>query len=302
MMVRNHLPVILWNRNLPFAPHGSAHGLSIGHLAQIEPIAQYMPHHGTAPCVILFQGASVREAHLCRCRHFFLEKPLCNLRTAHAVHSHGKNGTDNLRLSFIDDYGIFYLPALLIAQGDLSEHVLSGRTFAFKGCLHLNGDVLAVQGIDQGLECRVKAKGLAVLPPAVIAVIYGNELHSHGREHLAQIPPGFYIVPGKSGKVFHEDVPDSVLPDRFQHFLHPRPFHVGTCEPVITKFQDLTSRQFLVLSDIFQQEHSLMADAGALFPSPADSSGVLCGDPQVNGRLASLGHPTSPLPCGHRCK
>ncbi len=143
-----------------------------------------MPDHGTAPCMVFIQGTSVRTAQLCCRGNLFFKKPPCDLHAAHAIQCHGENRTNNLRLPLIDNNSIFHFPALLISQGNLSEHILSGCAFTVKSRFYFDGNVLAVQVINQSLECRVKSKRHAFLLPAVIAVIYSYKIHAHKREHL----------------------------------------------------------------------------------------------------------------------
>ena len=90
------------------------------------------------------------------------------------------------------------------------------------------------------------------------------EVHSHKGKYLIQICSHLYIISGKTGHIFHQNAADPVLPDLFQHFLHPRPLHIGSGKTIVAKFNHFTVRQPGVAAYVFQQIFSLAADAVAL--------------------------------------
>ena len=146
---------------------------------------------------------------------------VCDPQSAGAFQPHLEDILDNTGSIGIGDQQIFVILGLHVAVHRKGSHEIPVPALHIQRGSGLDGNIPAVGFVHNVLDRNRQIIAAAFLG-CVDVVGDGNEPHTVGREHPAEVAPGFDVLTPQPGEVFDNDAVDFPVGDILHHLFEGR--------------------------------------------------------------------------------
>ena len=200
MVIPEHLPLASGPGACP-ASHLLLVCLPVYHIPHVCPVLKDGADCAASPCESVPFGLSAGPALLHLMLYGGLDALLIkNLRYLcgrHALCGHPEDASHNLRFLFLYHKPVPVPGRLFVPERTVCADEEPPRLSGCQGGLHLDGQVFAVEVVEEVSERHLQLPHMSAAFFAVISIVHGDEPHAHEREYLLQVRAKLDIVSGK---------------------------------------------------------------------------------------------------------